>query len=130
MSAVFSPELEALLALVESPAALEILLLVRQSPGKSFTPRAVGKELQITTASAERELALLCGRGFLAVSLGNDLNYAYRPMSPQIDGTLSELAGLWTSNREMILRGLQRKEGSPIRAFAAAFRFRNGDDDG
>jgi hypothetical protein len=130
MSETFSPELEALVALLESPAALEILLLVRASPGKSFTARGIGKELQITAASAERELALLCGRGFLAVSLGNDLNYAYRPMSPEVDGTIGKLAALWTTDRDAIMRALMRKKADPIRAFAAAFRFRDGDDDG
>ena len=68
--------------------------------------------------------------GFLTVSLGNDLNYAYRPMTPEVDGTIGELAVLWSRDRDAVARMLTRKSDDPIRAFAAAFRFRRGDHDG
>src|SRR5688572_25636882 len=123
MSEAISPELAALLALLDSPTAIEILLLVRAAPGKSFTALAVGKELRMPTASAERELALLCGRGFLAVTLGSDLNYAYRPMTPEVDVTIAQLADRWSRDRESV-RSMLVREKDPIRAFAAAFRFR------
>ncbi len=124
-----SKELTALLALVETETGLEALLRLRRSPGKSFTASTVGRELSVTTASAERELALLCGRGFLTVSLGSDLRYAYRPMTDGVDGVLAELERLWESDRDLVLRSLPKQQPDPIRAFANAFRFRPGGDD-
>ena len=129
MTSGLSQEIVALLALIETQTSLEILLFVRGSGGKSFTAKSVAKELSMTTASAERELALLCGRGFLTVTLGSDLRYAYRSMKEDVDRVLDELAQLWSRDRDGVVRIIARKE-DPVRAFANAFRFRPGDDDG
>jgi len=129
MSSELSQKIAALLGLIETQGSLEILLYVRSSGGKSLTANTVAKDLSMTTASAERELALLCGRGFLTVTLGSDLRYAYRPMKEDVDAVLDELVQLWSRDRESVVRALARSE-DPIRAFANAFRFRPGDDDG
>jgi hypothetical protein len=118
-------------ASIESPARLEVLLLLRRAAPRSFTAKAASKLLHVAESSAERELALLCGRGFLAVKVGSDLNYAYQPMSPELDAHVGAIAKLYDERRADVRALLRREVLDPVRAFAEAFRIvKKGDDDG
>lgn len=77
----------------------------------------MGAACSLAPASAERHLALLCGRGFLKVSLATDLLYAYQPVTPELDALVSIMA----DNRDDCMALLN---SDPIRAFANAFLFR------
>ena len=102
------PEIANLLATaVESADALEILLALRREQPKAFTASALRTVLRIPAASIDRHLAGLCGHGFLAVTIRNDLVYTYRPMSAEMDRLAGELEGLWATRRvdvEALLR--------------------------
>jgi hypothetical protein len=128
------PDLQRILSVaVESVERLEILLLLRRDQPKTFTAKTLRAQLSITAASLDTHLAILCGRGFLGVTIGNDLVYTYRPISAKIDQQVAEIAALWTTRRadvEAVFR--ERGEHDPVQIFADAFRFkRKGDrDDG
>jgi predicted ArsR family transcriptional regulator len=112
---------------IESEQRLDILLHLRASPGKSFTARAVAATLPISSASAEQHLAILCGRGFLTVSIGSDLLYAYQPVSPAIDAAVAEIERLVHTCRGAVVAALREANGKdPVRAFANAFVIRTG----
>lgn len=116
---------------IDSAEQLEILLLLRRSPEKAFNARAVVSSVLVTPASAEKHLALLCGRGFLGVSIGSDLVYTYKPASDELDAALSELASVYRQHRSAIVETLREREPTdPVRAFAEAFRIRKEGDDG
>lgn len=120
-----------LTANIESPVRLEVLLLLRRSAPRKFTAATASKQLNAPEALVERELALLCGRGFLAVTLGSDLNYGYQPVSAELDAQLGELADLYEKRRADVRALLRREAIDPIRAFAEAFRIvKKGDGDG
>jgi DNA-binding IclR family transcriptional regulator len=92
---------------VESADALEILLALRREQPRTFTARALRTVLGMPTASIDRHLAGLCGHGFLAVTIRNDLIYTYRPMSAEMDRLAGELESLWATRRldvEALLR--------------------------
>lgn len=115
---------ELLRVAIESEARLAVLLHLRRHMPKGFTAAAVGAALYTSPASAERDLALLCGRGFLAVTLGVDLLYTYRPVKPNLDAEVAELERLWSERPAEVTRILRRLDTDPATAFADAFRLR------
>jgi hypothetical protein len=126
------PNIERLLTVaVESPERLEVLLLLRRNRPKTFTSRTVGRELYVTPASAERDLALLCGRGFLSVTIGNDLLYSYKPVTAELEASVDRLLAIYDERKADVLAALQdRQAHDPVRAFADAFKLRKEGDDG
>jgi hypothetical protein len=97
---------------IESAERLAILMHLRAHRAKALSARTVGTALHISTALAEQHLAALCGKGFLTVTIGSDLVYAYQP-SPAVDAALDELEELSAKRR-----------ADPARAFADAFLIR------
>lgn len=116
---------------IETVERLDILCLLRATRPKTFTARAVATELSISTATAETALAMLCGRGFLTVSIASDLFYSYAPISPKIDTALEEIVKLLSKDRTRVVDVLRAGKGrDPAHAFANAFLVRKKDDDG
>ncbi|MBX3228513.1 MAG: hypothetical protein KIT84_07665 [Labilithrix sp.] len=110
---------------IESVERLDVLLHLRSDPTHTFTARTLAAALKLPTASVEQDLAILCGRGFLTVSIGNDLLYAYKPISPAIDEVLREVADLNRLRRSDVVAALISRDGKdPVRAFANAFLIR------
>jgi hypothetical protein len=110
---------------IESVERLDILLHLRAARGKTFSARSLSAALRISGLAAEQHLAILCGRGFLTVSIGTDLLYSYQPVSPAIDQVLGEAERLNEIQRADIIRALgDLRERDPVRAFANAFLIR------
>ena len=116
---------------IESVERLDVLLHLRSDPGHTFTARSVAAALHISTHAVEHHLAILCGRGFLTVSIGSDLLYAYKPISPSIAQVLTELEALNRLRRADVVAALETRDGKdPVRAFANAFLiWKKGDKD-
>ena len=110
---------------IESVERLDVLLHLRAAPTHTFSARAVANALRVPVHAIEQDLAILCGRGFLTVSIGSDLLYAYKPVSPAIAQALNELEDLNRSRRADVVAALQARDGKdPVRAFANAFLIR------
>jgi hypothetical protein len=107
---------------VETVERLDLLLYLRGLEGKAVAAKTVANARQTSIVSTEQNLAILCGRGFLTVNIGNDLLYAYQPISPTIDAVLGEVDTLVRDCREDVLKALLDDRGrDPVRAFANAF---------
>lgn len=132
MSTDFPEHLARLLTTsIETVERLDVLCLLRATRPKTFTARAVAHELSISSPTAETALAMLCGRGFLTVSIANDLFYSYSPVSPALDEALEELTKLLSKDRSKVIDVLRQRAGrDPVHAFANAFLVRKKDDDG
>jgi hypothetical protein len=116
---------------IETPERLMVLLHLRAARGKSFTAKALAAARAISVSSAENHLVLLCGRGFLTVNIGSDLVYAYKPVSPTIDGVLEEIERLYRARRDEVEAVLtERRERDPVHAFANAFLLRRDEKKG
>jgi len=121
---------------IETEDRLEVLRLLRATQPKTFSARAVAKELSLSAGVAEAALAMLCGRGYLTVTIANDLFYAYAPVSATLDEALRELFELVAADRESVVSALGRPSAKgAAQTFANAFlvgRNRGGrnDDDG
>jgi hypothetical protein len=107
---------------IESVDRLDILLHLRAHRGKSFGARAVAQALHLSSAFAEEHLAILCGRGFLTVSIASDLLYSYQPVSPALEGAMQEIEELSRERRADVVALLQSSSGrSSPHVFADAF---------
>lgn len=125
------PDVERILStIVESAERLELLLLLRREQPKTFTARSLRGQLPaIPTPALDTHLAILCGRGYLGVTIGNDLVYTYRPISEKIDQQVAAIAALWSSRRadvEALFK--DRGKRDPVQMFADAFRFKRRGD--
>lgn len=109
---------------IENEARLTILLLLHAEAQKSFTPTAVAAALVMTPDAAERELALLCGRGFLEVILGTDVAYRYQPATEELSREVTRIAALWSEAPVAVAAVLRARSDDPAGAFADAFRLR------
>ena len=118
------PELARILTTaVESVERLEILLVMRREQPRAFSAKALRAHLAVAGAALDTHLAILCGRGFLGVTIGNDLVYAYQPISPRIDQQATDLAALWASRRSDVEALLNGRAKTPAQDFADAFLF-------
>ncbi len=116
---------------IETAERLDVLLYLRENRGKSFGARSVAQALQMSTAVAEQHLAILCGRGFLTVSIGSDLIYGYQPVSAAIDAAMQEVADLSRDRRPEVIATLRAASGrDPVHVFANAFLIRKTDKKG
>lgn len=129
--APLDPDIVRLLAVaVESVERLEILLALRRAHPRSMTGKVLAHTLSISATSVDTHLAILCGRGFLGVTIGNDLVYTYKPISSKIERQVEDLADLWATRRRDVESMLAASSPSAASAFADAFRFRKKDRDG
>lgn len=127
-----SPEHERLLTVaIETVERLELLLVLRRERPKAFTAKSLRSGFSARGA-VDSNLAFLCGRGFLGVTIGNDLVYEYRPISTKIEQQVTEIADAWQTRRAEVARLLGAAGGprDAASAFADAFRIRRRDDDG
>lgn len=123
------PEIARILtSAVESVERLEVLLVLRRERPQAFTAKALRRHVAVN-GSLDTHLAILCGRGFLGVNLGNDLVYVYQPISPRIDHQAEEIAALWASRRSDVEALLEGRATTPAQDFADAFRLGRKRDD-
>jgi hypothetical protein len=116
---------------IQTSERLEVLFLLSATRPKTFTARTVATELSMGVATAESALAMLCGRGFLEVSIANDLFYAFAPVDPTMKESVEELVAVYAKERAAVLAVLRRPEDrDPVSAFANAFLVRKKDRDG
>lgn len=110
---------------IESADRLDILMHLRANRGKTFSARSIAMLLRVSSVASEQHLALLCGRGFLTVSIGTDLLYSYQPVSAAIDIALQEIADLLVTRRADVLAAVKdRTKQDPAHVFANAFLIR------
>lgn len=116
---------------IETMERLEVLLYLREHATKSFGARSIAKTVGGALVSAEQNLAVLCGRGFLTVSIGADLLYRYQPVSVVVDAAIGEIEGIYRGGRDSLASLLEsggRREEGPT--FANAFLLKKGERTG
>lgn len=114
---------------IDSVEKLEVLLLLRAEPSRSWTGRTVADALRIAEESARGRLTDLCARGLL--SCGTEDGYRYGPRSAQDGLAVDELAGEYARRRVSVISFIFSKPSEGVRSFADAFSFRKkGPSDG
>lgn len=125
-SSAVPEHLEKLLASsIENVERLDVLLYLRAHRERTFGARAIAQAIGCTVVRAENHLAILCGRGFLTVSISVDLLYGYQPVSASVDVALKEVEDLNRQNRAALVALLGKQIArDPAHTFANAFLLR------
>ena len=107
---------------------LEIILLVRRDPAKSWTIKKLTDELRSNENLVSTRLAKLVALGLLERREGTD-EYRYSPGDPLLEETINELAEVCRVQRHRVLE-LIFSPMKRARDFAEAFYIKdpNGDD--
>lgn len=86
-----------------SVACLEMLLLVRESPNRSWTADDVAMALRLTPAALPDRLDNLTSRGLLKRRTGPVPNYHYRPRTPEIQALVEEIAAAYKDHCHTVI---------------------------
>jgi hypothetical protein len=114
---------------IDSVEQVEILLLLLQKTGRTWTAESMAKELRIAVSSAATRLADLKKLGLVAPVEGAPSEYRYAPRTPALDETVRGLSDAYSERRVTVINLIFSKPIDKIRTFADAFRLRREDDD-
>ena len=107
---------------VESVRQLEVLLLLRSEPGRSFEPREVSETLSSSPAWAAQMLEDLRDKRLVAAT--GDA-YRYAPADAALASTVDTVADLYARRKTTVVSLIFGGPGDdPIRSLADAFRIR------
>jgi hypothetical protein len=108
---------------LESPAFLDVLLLLHDGPGRAWQAPDVAATLHLGEVEASRALVTLRQAGILAVTIGKDVAYSYRPQ-PETAQTIDALADHYRQEPQAVLDLIANRPRQKLRLFADAFRLR------
>jgi DNA-binding IclR family transcriptional regulator len=109
---------------VTSAGQLDVLLLLRGSPERSWTASAVAQEVYGDMAAVAPLLDTLCAQGLLVTTPDG---YRYRPKTRALAKSVEELADAYTRMRHRVIRAIYEAP-DPAVSFSEAFRVRKRDD--
>ena len=112
---------------MESVEQLEVLLLLRRSPGRGWSADDVARELYSHPRSVIQRLDLLLGQGLLRENGQGYFQYA--PRSTELDRTVAALAELYRERRVTVITLIASKPLENVKAFSDAFRIRKKKED-
>jgi hypothetical protein len=115
-----------LLRYIDSVEQLEVLLLLRGSPGASWSPEAVAQALYSNPTSVAYRLAML-QRHELIVAADPPSSYRYQPASPALHEAVARVAEMYKERRVAVITFIASKPMANVRAFSDAFRLRKKD---
>jgi hypothetical protein len=123
MSDDFPAELRTFLAEnIESVAQLELLLLLRREPEKSWTIAAAAQTSYMAEEMTAVLLGELCADGLLGTTAQGD--YRYAPRTPELAKLVDELATVYSQRRVTVIGIIHSAPVDKLRRFADAFRLR------
>jgi hypothetical protein len=114
---------------VDSIEYLEVLLLLRQSPERSWTAEMLDAQIRSNPESIRRRLDQMLAHG-LVVRGADRAGYEYRPATAELDQRVQELSGLYRERRVAVIEHVFAERPSPIQGFADSFRIRKTENDG
>jgi hypothetical protein len=107
---------------IDSVEQLEVLLLTRRSPGRSWTAGDMARDLYSHPSSIAGRFERLLGRGLLRESAPGCFQYA--PRSAELDQAVGRAAEMYRERRVAVISLIASKPIENVRAFSDAFRIR------
>jgi hypothetical protein len=111
---------------IESVGQLEVLLLLRGAPDKSWTPDEVARALVMQLASATDWLDQVAGGKLVTKSAEG---YRYTPPSRETERTVDGLAESYAKYRVAVISLIFSKPSEGVTRFSEAFRIRRREED-
>jgi hypothetical protein len=114
---------------VQSIAQLELLLLLRRHPEKSWSLDEAAKELYTSARMTEPLLEILRVIGLVSSGNDSERRYQYAPKTAELDKLVSDLALLYAERRVTIINAIYSGPLRKLHNFADSFRFRDKEKD-
>ena len=111
---------------IKSAWTLELLLLLRRDPQRSWSLEALVRELRGSIALVAESLKAL-GAISLITQIA-DGAYRYNPKSPELDAIASALVELYSVKPITVLRTIFASPGEKIKSFSDAFLLKRDDE--
>jgi hypothetical protein len=108
---------------INSVAELEVLLLLKGQPDRTWSADDISRALYTTPEMAATQLAELQARGLLGAAEGVRV-YQYRPGSEELHRLISRLEEIYQQRRVSVITQIYSKPVDRVRTFADAFRLR------
>jgi hypothetical protein len=102
---------------------IEVVMLLRADPGRSWTAPEVAAALGTAPETATMRLFLLASGGMIAFEPSAIRRYRYASSDSELNAMLQELSEVLGAHREDLLAALQSSR-DPIRSFSDAFKLK------
>ena len=116
-----------LLQYIDSVEQLEVLLLARMSPGRSWSAEDMARELYSHPTSIAQRFDRLLGGGLLRETSPGFVQYA--PRAAELDAVVARLADTYRERRVAVISLIATKPMANVKAFSDAFRIRKRKED-
>jgi hypothetical protein len=114
---------------INSVEQLEVLLLLRSDPQRSWASNEVSKELATAPDSAALRLADLAEQGLISGEGEPVPRYRYGKPSRKLDADVAAVADAYAKRRVSVITAIFSEPAGPAESFSDAFRLW-GDHDG
>jgi hypothetical protein len=111
---------------VGSVEQLEVLLLARRSPGRSWSADDMARELYSHPTSIEGRFQALLSSGLFRET--GQAYYQYAPRTLDLDAAVNQLDRLYRERRVAVITAIASRSVENVRAFSDAFRIRKKED--
>jgi len=108
---------------IRSLEQLEVLLLLRNSPNRSWTSAEVYEVVRSSRSSVEERLESFVQLGFLAKENGPPATFRYAP-TENLGAAVDETAGAYQKWRVRVIEAIFTPVVDPAQRFADAFKVR------
>jgi hypothetical protein len=112
---------------IDSVEELEVLLLARISPGRSWSTSDTARELYSHPTSIAQRFKRLLGSGLLRETSPGVVQYA--PRAAELDAVIARLADMYRERRVAVISLIATKPLENVKAFSDAFRIRKRRED-
>ncbi len=112
---------------IDSVAALEAILILRQDPETKWDVRSLSDRLYIKHQDAEHILRTLVQHELAAPDGGDPARYSYAPRTSEHREILDRLAGIYSRHIVPIANLIHRKPRHRVQGFADAFKLKKDD---
>jgi hypothetical protein len=125
MSVVVSERLRAFLQQrLASLDQIEVVLLLRSEPERSWTAMEVAEELRMAPEPAAMRLFLLASGGLIAFEPSAVPRYRYSGADAETQALIQELSAVFTADRGAVASVVDTSSRDPLRSFADAFKLK------
>ncbi|MPZ40093.1 MAG: hypothetical protein GEU95_18960 [Rhizobiales bacterium] len=111
------------IASIGSVWALELLLLLKRDPGRSWDPESLVRELRSSSVVIDEGLRRLQGAGL--VMQDGARTYRYQTASPKLDNMASELEKVYATKPMTVIKAIVNARTDKLRAFSDAFKLKD-----
>jgi hypothetical protein len=110
-------------ATIRSVWALELLLLLKRDPARSWDSESLIRELRSSHVVTADALKSLAGAGLVMEE--SDATYRYAAASPMLDQLASELEQIYATKPTAVIKAIVATPTDKLRAFSDAFRLKD-----